>query len=79
MFERQDADRHNGRRQIEYGASLPSYRFAVVREFLIGYCAGETDYQHRNRLERETIASIGTFRAADRLSRDALHEPESVR
>lgn len=47
---------------------------AVVRDFLIAFSGAETDFQRRKRLERSTIESIGCFDAADRQSRDRVHD-----
>lgn len=47
---------------------------AVVRDFLIAFSGAETDFQRRKRLERSTIESIGRFDAADRQSRDRVHD-----
>ena len=49
-------------------------RAAVVRDFLIAFSRAETDFQRRKRLERTTIESIGRFDAADRQSRDRVHD-----
>lgn len=57
-------------RAAERGTSLS----AAVREFLIAFAGGETDYERRKRLQDETIASIVRFRAGDRLSRDQIHD-----
>lgn len=47
---------------------------AAVREFLIAFAGGETDFERRKRLQDETIASIGRFRVSDRLSREDVHD-----
>ena len=47
---------------------------ALFKEFLLQLTNGESDFDRRKRLERETIALIRDFSAADRLSRDELHE-----
>jgi plasmid stability protein len=52
---------------------------AVVRELLAGFAGEVTDYERRKRLERETLASIQRFRAADRLSRDEVHDRDALR
>jgi plasmid stability protein len=56
-------------RAAERGTSLS----AAVREFLIAFAGGETDFERRKRLQEETLASIGRFRAGDRLSREDVH------
>lgn len=55
-------------------AELDTSVSAVVRDFLISFSGAETDYQRRKRLERSTIESIGRFDAADRQSRDRVHD-----
>lgn len=62
-------------RAAELGTSVT----AVVREFLIEFAGGETDFERRKRLQDETIASIGAFRAGDRLSREELHWRDALR
>lgn len=57
-------------RAAERGTSLS----AAVRDFLIVFAGGETDFEQRKRLQTETLASIERFRAADRLSREDIHE-----
>lgn len=57
-------------RAAERGTSLS----AAVREFLIAFAGGETGFEWRKRLQDETLASIGRFRASDRLSREDLHD-----
>lgn len=57
-------------RAAERGISLS----AAVREFLVAFAGGETDFERRKRLQDETIASIGRFRASDRLSREDVHD-----
>jgi plasmid stability protein len=60
-------------RAAEVGTSLS----AAVREFLISFAGEETEFERRKRLQDQTLASIGSFSAADRLSRDEVHERES--
>ncbi len=52
---------------------------AVVKEFLIEFAGGETDFERRKRLQRETLASIGAFRAGGRLTREKAHERHALR
>jgi len=54
---------------------------ALVRGFLVQLTTGETETERRKRLQAETIAAIRaqqTFRAANRLSRDDLHDRHAV-
>ncbi len=46
---------------------------ALVREFLDDLGSGETDFERRKRLQDEVLASIRSFRARDRVSRDEVH------
>jgi plasmid stability protein len=47
---------------------------ALVRAFLNDLGSGETDFERRRRLQDQVLASIGRFRARDRLGRDEVHE-----
>lgn len=47
---------------------------AVLREFLVRWAGEETDFALLKRLQDETLPKIRNFRAADRLSRNAIHE-----
>lgn len=60
-------------------AELDTSVSAVVRELLARFSGEVTDYERRKRLERETLASIQPFRAADRLSRDEVHDRDALR
>ena len=51
---------------------------AAVREFLVGFCGVETDFERRKRLERETLASVNAFNGRDRMSRDAIHDRHAI-
>lgn len=51
---------------------------AAVREFLISYAGGETEYERRKRLERTTLASIRSFSAGDRLRREEAHGRDAL-
>jgi hypothetical protein len=52
---------------------------ALVRELLTEVAAEESDFERRKRLQNEVIASIRSFRAADRLSREQTHDRTAVR
>lgn len=52
---------------------------ALVREFLLSQGGDESDFERRKRLQREVLASIGSFRASDRVSRDQVHERDALR
>ena len=72
-------DRELHRRARVKAAEKGTTLSAAVREFLIQFCGGETDYERRKRLERETIAAIGAFDGGCRLDRDAIHERHALR
>jgi len=52
---------------------------AVVREFLIEFAGGETDFDRRKRLQQEALASIRAFRAGNRLTREKAHDRNALR
>ena len=52
---------------------------AAVREFLVRWSGEETDFERRKRLQDEALRSIRSFRADDRLSRDAVHDRAGLR
>ena len=47
---------------------------ALVKEFLVSLGAGETQVERLKREERALRGRIISFRASDKLSRDALHD-----
>lgn len=49
---------------------------ALVKEFLLGLAAGESDYERLKREERELRKQVISFRASDRLSREDVHKRE---
>jgi plasmid stability protein len=62
-------------RAAETGTSVS----AMVRHYLEALSSDESDFERRKRLQHETIASIRAFRAADRLTRDEVHDRRAVR
>jgi hypothetical protein len=52
---------------------------ALVRRYLEALSDDESDFERRRRLQYETIAGIRAFRAADRLTRDQVHDRRAVR
>ena len=52
---------------------------ALVREFLLRLGEDESNFERRKRLQAEVLASIGRFRAGDRLSRNEVHGRRAVR
>lgn len=71
----EDIHRRARIRAAERGISLS----AAVREFLIGFAQGETDWDRRKRLQDDTLASIKAFSAGDRLNRDETHDRRALR
>ena len=54
---------------------------ALVRRFLVQLTMGESEAERRKRLQAETLAAIRakqSFRAADRISRDELHDRHAI-
>ena len=54
---------------------------ALVKGFLLQLTAEESESERRKRLQHETLAAIRasqTFHAADRLSRDELHDRHAL-
>ena len=52
---------------------------ALVREFLAKLAEEESDFERRKSLQSKVLASIRSFRAGDRLSRDKAHERNALR
>jgi plasmid stability protein len=52
---------------------------ALVREFLSRLGQEESDFERRKRLQKEVLASIRSFRAGERLSRDQVHDRNALR
>jgi hypothetical protein len=71
----EDLHRRARIRAAELDTSLSS----VVRQFLIQFAGGETDFERRKRLQAETLASIENFRAGDRLTREEVHDRRALR
>ncbi len=51
---------------------------ALVKKFLIQLGEEESDYERRKRLQAEVLASIKSFRAGDRLDREATHKRHEI-
>lgn len=60
-------------------AELDTSLSAVVREFLIEFAGGETEFDRRKRLQDETMASIRSFSAGKRLTREQVHDRRALR
>jgi plasmid stability protein len=52
---------------------------ALVREFLTKLGGEELDFEWRERLQKEVLASVRSFRAGNRLTRQRLHDRNAVR
>ena len=52
---------------------------AAVREFLVRWAGGETEFDRRRRLQNETLRDIDTFRAGDRLPRGEVYRDGGLR
>jgi plasmid stability protein len=52
---------------------------ALVRELLTDFTDEESEFDRRKKLQDEAIASIRSFRAGDRLSREEIHDRAAVR
>ena len=48
---------------------------ALVKQFLSEFAAGESEFERLKKMEQALHERITAFRAANRLSRDATHEP----
>lgn len=59
-------------------AELDTSISAVVRNFLIEFAGGETDFERRKKLQAQTLASIRAFRAGDRLTREEVHRRDAL-
>jgi len=60
-------------------AEIDTSLSAVVRDFLIEFAGGETEFDRRKRLQDETMASIGSFSAGKRLTREKVHDRRALR
>jgi plasmid stability protein len=62
-------------RAAENGTSIS----ALVRDHLEKMVVEETEFERLKRLQDEVINSIHSFSAADRLSRDEVHDRDALR
>lgn len=60
-------------------AELDTSVSALVRALLEQVAEKESDFERRRRLQDEVLASLDSFRAGDRLSRDEAHERRALR
>jgi hypothetical protein len=62
-----------------YAAENNTSVSALVREIMVNLRAQHERFRHLMRQQNETIASIGSFSAADRLTRDEVHDRDALR
>ena len=67
------------RRARVRAAELDTSLSAVVRELLIEFAQGETDFERRKRLQDQSLATVKSFRAGGRLNRDEVHRRDALR
>ena len=72
-------DEETHRRARVKAAEADKSLSAVVREFLVAFAGGETDFERRKRLQADTLASIRSFRASERLTREEAHDRNALR
>jgi plasmid stability protein len=58
-------------------AELDTSVSALVRRYLVDLAGGESEFERLEKLEGTLRERIKSFRAADRLSRDEVHERRS--
>jgi hypothetical protein len=62
------------RRARMKAAELDTSVSALVKKYLVELAGQESDFERRQRLQQETLATIKSFSASSRLSRDEVHE-----
>jgi len=60
-------------------AALDTSVSAVVRRFLAEFADADSDFERRKKLQAETLASIRSFRATPRMTREQVHERDALR
>jgi hypothetical protein len=60
-------------------AELDTSVSALVRDFLESVAQEESDFERRRRLQDEVLATVTRFRAAERLSRNEVHDRHALR
>lgn len=60
-------------------AELDTSLSALVRKFLMELAQEETDFDRRKRLQDATLASVRSFRAGERLTREQAHDRRALR
>jgi plasmid stability protein len=67
------------RRARVRAAELDTSVSAVVRDYLVQFAGGQTDFERRRKLQERALSSIATFRASGRLTREAVHDRDALR
>ena len=67
-------DDNTYRRARMKAAELDTSVSALVKKYLVDLAVQETDFERRKRLQDEILATIRSFSASDRLTRDEVHE-----
>jgi plasmid stability protein len=67
------------RRARVRAAELDTSVSAVVRDYLVAFAGGQTDFERRRKLQERALSSIATFRASGRLTREAVHDRDALR
>jgi hypothetical protein len=62
------------RRARVKAAELETSVSALVKQYLVELAGQESDFERRLRLQQETLATIKSFSAGSRLTRDEVHE-----
>ena len=60
-------------------AELDTSVSAVVRSFLAEFADADVDFERRRKLQASTLASIRSFRATPRMTREEAHERDALR
>ena len=67
------------RRARVRAAELETSVSAVVRDFLAEFAGEESDFERRKKLQDRTLATVTSFRAGRRMTRDEVHERDALR
>jgi len=70
-------DEETYRRARIRAAELDTSVSALVKRYLVELAGGESEFERLEALERTLRGRIDSFRAEDRLSRDAIHARKS--
>jgi len=67
------------RRARVRAAELDTSVSAVVRDYLVEFAGGQTDFERRKTLQQRALSSIKAFRAGSRLTRAGVHDRDALR